>query len=387
MGSDRFVSAGQVGGGEGSRVVPEWVDRAKKRPWVAHVVRAVERFNARLGSEFGAAITYFSTLALIPILMLAFSISGFVLTWVRPDLLTAVAVAVAEAIGSADETTRAKILALAQNALSNYTAIGIVGLLTALYSGAGWMGNLKNAVRAQWRASFDVQEASGNIVVKTLVNLVTMLGLIVAMVVTFGLASISTSLTNAVLGWLGLSSERWLAPLLHLLPVIFSVGAGWLLFVYLYTVLPETREPWPVVRRGALLGAVGLAVLQYLTSFLVGLFSHNPAAALFGPVITLMLFFNLFSQLILFVAAWIATARREAVEVGAGEERVRFAPDPEGAASNHPAMVPEQVAVRSVRIGLGAGYLTGAATGAGLGAVLAYLFSAAVRGRKSKPSS
>jgi membrane protein len=318
--------------------------------------------------------------------MLAFSITGFVLTNVRPDLLTAVAVAVAEAIGSADETTRAKILALAQNTLSNYTAIGIAGLLTAVYSGAGWMGNLKNAVRAQWRASFDVQEAKGNIVVKTLVNLLAMLGLIVAMVVTFGLASISTSLTTTVLNWLGLSDERWLAPLLHLLPVIFSVGAGWLLFMYLYTVLPETREPWPVVRRGALLGAIGLAILQYLTSFLVGLFSRNPAAALFGPVITLMLFFNLFSQLVLFVAAWIATARPEAVKMSEDGERVRFALEPDGAASRQPAMVPEQVAVRSVRIGLGAGYLTGAATGTGLGAALIYLFSAAVRGRKSKPS-
>ena len=367
--------------------MPEWVERAKKRPWVAHLARAVERFSTRLGSEFGAAVTYFSALAVVPILMLAFSITGFVLTRVRPDLLTAVAVAVAEAIGSADETTRAKILALAQNTLGNYTAIGIVGLLTALYSGAGWMGNLKNAVRTQWRASFDVQEAKGNIVVKILVNLLTMLGLIVAMVVTFGLASISTSLTNTVLDWLGLSEVRWLAPLLHLLPVIFSVGAGWLLFMYLYTVLPESREPWPVVRRGALLGAIGLAILQYLTSFLVGLFSHNSAAALFGPVITLMLFFNLFAQLILFVAAWIATARQEAVEVGDGEERVRFALEPEGAASKQPAMVPEQVAVRSVRIGLGAGYLTGAATGTGLGAALAYLFSAAVRGRKSKQSS
>ena len=70
--------------------MPEWVERAKKRPWVAHLLRAVERFNTRLGSEFGAAITYFSVLALVPILMLAFSITGFVLTSVRPDLLDGV---------------------------------------------------------------------------------------------------------------------------------------------------------------------------------------------------------------------------------------------------------------------------------------------------------
>jgi membrane protein len=368
--------------------MPEWVERAKQRPWVAHLLRAVERFNTRLGLEFGAAVTYFSVLAVVPILMLAFSITGFVLTNVRPDLLTAIAVAVGDTLGRADEATRARILALVQNALGNYTAIGIVGLIAVLYFGVGWMANLKNAVRAQWRPSFDLQKERNNVVVKTLVNLLSMLGLIVAVIVTFGLASISTSLTGTVLDWLGLSSVRWLAPVLHLLPVVFSVSAGWLLFVYLYSVLPETREPWPVVRRGALLGGVGLAILQYLTSFLVGVFSHNPAAALFGPAITLMLFFNLFALLILFVAAWIATARHEAVLVDEDEEeRVRFALEPAGAAAEQQPTVPEQVAVRSVRLGLGAGYLTGAATGTGLGAALAYLFSAAVRGRKPRRPS
>jgi hypothetical protein len=44
--------------------------------------------------------------------------------------------------------------------------------------------------------------------------------------------------------------------------------------------------------------------------------------------------------------------------------------------------VPEAVAVRSVRAGMSAGYVTGAATGVGLGAALAYLVSAGVRGRK-----
>ena len=41
----------------------------KAIPSVAHIIRAVDRFNDRLGSQFGAAITYFSFLSLIPILM------------------------------------------------------------------------------------------------------------------------------------------------------------------------------------------------------------------------------------------------------------------------------------------------------------------------------
>src|ERR1044071_7856555 len=110
--------------------MPKWVERAKRRPWVAHLLRAWQRFSGRLGSEFGAAITYFSVLALVPILMLAFSITGFVLTNIRPDWLAAVATAVADALGSANPETRAKLFAMAQNALSNYTAIGIVGLVS-----------------------------------------------------------------------------------------------------------------------------------------------------------------------------------------------------------------------------------------------------------------
>ena len=282
-----------------------------------------------------------------------------------------------------------KISGLVTDYLNNWKGVGIVALLAALYSGAGWMGNLKNAVRAQWRPDFDLQEAQGNIVKKTAVNLVLLLGLIVLIAITFALASLSTALTGTVLDALGLSHIGWLRPVLHFVPIIFSIGAGWLLFMYLYTVLPEDREPWPIVRRGALIGAVGLGVLQYGTGLLFAAFQNNKAAQLFGPVIVLMLFFNVFAQLILFIAAWIATARHEAIAVP--EEKVRFALTPEserdadsGSDAEHgePVMVPQKIAARSVQVGLGAGYVTGAATGVGLGATLAWLVSKTVRGHR-----
>jgi membrane protein len=180
---------------------------------------------------------------------------------------------------------------------------------------------------------------------------------------------------------------------LRIVPIIFSVGAGWLLFMYLFTVLPKDREPWPGVRRGALIGAIGLGVLQYTAGLLFNLFQYNRAASIFGPVIVLMLFFNIFAQLILFVAAWIATANQDAVP--AIEEKVRFPLTPAGTQGNEdvgpaghgrkPVMVPQPVAVRSVQVGLGAGYITGTATGVGLGAALAWLLSKAVRGRRYEP--
>ena len=77
--------------------VPESIGRLEQRPWIAHMIRAVQHYISRLGSQFAAATTYFSVLALVPILMMAFSITGLVLTVVQPGLLDNVADAVADA--------------------------------------------------------------------------------------------------------------------------------------------------------------------------------------------------------------------------------------------------------------------------------------------------
>jgi membrane protein len=363
--------------------LPASIKRLEHQPWIAHMVRAAERYLSRLGSQFAAATTYFSVLAIVPIMMVAFSITGFVLTVVQPGLVDDVADAAAKALGGADAATRDKILKLVNNALSSFWTIGIVGLVAALYTGAMWMGHLKNAVRTQWRPGFDLRPQKINIVLKTLGNLLILAGFIVGMAVSFGLASLSTSFANTVVGWLGLSDQPWIAPLLRISSIAFSIGAGWLIFMYLYTVLPETREPWSVVRRGALLGSIALVALQFVAGFLISAFRGNPAAAIFGPVIVVMLFFNIFAQLTLFVAAWIATAQHEAVPVAPDEEtHTAPTPAPQETEPEEANVVPEAVAARSVRVGMGAGYVTGAATGVGLGAALAYALSAAVRGRK-----
>ena len=393
----------------------QWLAKIMEAPPIAHLMRANKRFGGRLGNQFGAAITYFSVLAIVPIIMFAFSVLGFVLVTAAPQLMQPTLATITDAMSGLDEGTRKSIKSVVENALQHYAAIGIIGAISALYSGAGWMGNLKDAVRAQWRPSFDMVIKRENFVVKTLTNLVSLLGLLIMLAVTFAVASVSTSLSGHIVSWLGLVHISWLSPVLKIIPVLVSIGAGWLIFMYLYVVLPETREPWKAVRRGALIGAVGLGVLEYLTSFLIGKFASNPAAALFGPVIALMLFFNLFARLILFVAAWIGTADHPAepefvdgepvpdasrsddratadqqshdhgAKVGAGhvsDAGTGAGPDsspegddgdPRGPWTKTPGLVPVPVAARSVRVGTRAGYLVGAATGIGAGSVLAQL--------------
>jgi membrane protein len=355
--------------------VKEWLIRLRNRPQIAHLLRAVARYSERLGSQFAAAMTYFSVLALVPVLMFAFSILGFVLVVLRPDLIDQVVAQVSSALGGLDKSTQQSLSDVIDNALRNYTAVGIVGLLSAAYSGAGWIGNVKKAVRAQWKSDFDDAEPKVNIAKLILINLGTLLGALVLIGVTFALASVSTGLAQTILNALGVGGVGWLLWLVRLAPVAVSIGTGWLLFMFLYTTLPSNRMPWKAVRRGSLIGAIGLAILQYLTGFLIGIFLGNKAASIFGPVIAIMLFFNLFSVLILLVAAWIATAdeqRTEPVDDLTGRLR-QLTQEATGTITAEPEVpqVAQPVAVRSVRIGMGMGYVTGAATGIGLGALVA----------------
>ena len=68
---------------------PSFLEKQRAaRPWLDHLVRAAGRFQEQKGDYYAAGITYFSVLALIPIMMVAFAVAGFVLaghpsTWSR----------------------------------------------------------------------------------------------------------------------------------------------------------------------------------------------------------------------------------------------------------------------------------------------------------------
>ena len=57
-----------------------------KYEWLDHLVRAGARYTERHGDHYAAAITYFSVLSLVPLMMIAFAAAGFVL-FLQPDLL------------------------------------------------------------------------------------------------------------------------------------------------------------------------------------------------------------------------------------------------------------------------------------------------------------
>lgn len=287
------------------------LDALMALPWVAHILRAWTRFGNRLGNQFAAAITYFSVLALVPIIMFAFSMLGMTLTTLRPDMLEGITDKLVQQLG--DAGAGKKIGDLMEEYLRNWRAVGLFGLLSLLYAGSGWVGNLRAAVQAQWRPEFEHKEDDRNIILQTLSNMGVLIVLLLGVLLSFSVTIAGTTMTGRVSDWIGLGDLPGGGLLLRLIAFLLTVAASWVLFMLIYSVLPEDYNVNKAKMVGSLIAAILFALLQMVTGQLMDVFTKNKAAALFGPVIVMMLFMNVFARVILLVASWIATTKQPAV--------------------------------------------------------------------------
>lgn len=282
--------------------VAEVGHNAVNRPGPAHLMRAVQRFGQRLGNQFGAAITYFLVLAVMPIAMVSLASIGFVLDVARPELLPEVTEQI-EAFTAGNESLTKTL----EGYLLDWQAVGIIGILTGLYTGQGFIGNLGAAVRAQLHDDFDDAVPEKSFVAKVLGNVVTLIGLIIGLLLAVALTVVGTGLRSMIADLLGLSG--FAASLLFIVPVILTFGAAWMIFWFLFTMLPERPVDKQAKNRGSLIGATAFLILINFSTVLVNLFSGNKAAGVFGSIIAIMLTLNVFARIILFIAAWIGTAK------------------------------------------------------------------------------
>jgi membrane protein len=362
------------------------VKRVVALPWVAHLLRAIDRFTSRLGSQFAAAITYFSVLAIVPVLMIAFSILGLTIEVLRPDLAQTLVIAIEsrlESVGSAHDIANKLV-----DTLQNWRGVLFVALLSAGYAGTGWVGNIRQAINAMWHPEGIKSTGAAGIVgwlANFGKNLLILLGLIVLGAVTVGISLSATAAQSLVLGWLGLSTS-WVASALTVIAaLLLSLLTGWGLFLYLYWILPQDRGPFRDIGRGALFGSVGLAALQYFAGTLNGIFLHNSAAAIFGPVIVLMLSLNIFATLVMLGAAWTATTQQvEPLTLDGGDPEATMLPLAENPYVIAQVLVPQKIAKRGVTLGIVAGYALGGVAGVGLGAVLGRLAGAVAHRRRRR---
>ncbi|MBV9843868.1 MAG: YihY/virulence factor BrkB family protein [Kutzneria sp.] len=270
-------------------------------PWLDHLARAGARYGERYGDHYAASITYYSVLSLIPMLMLGFSVAGYVLagdTTLLVKLKDGVVAAVPGELGG-------QLATIVDKMVDARGSMGIVGLLAAAYSGLGWMTSLRDALTAQWTRSRPELP-----ILRTAVkDLLALIGLGLSLLVSLGIAAIGTSVGTSLLDFVGLTGSGPAGVLLTIGSLVLGLLTSWLIFLWVLSGLPRVMVGVRSAVRGAVAGAVGFEVLKQVGNVYLQLIKGSPAFSVLGTVLGLLVFINLVSRLLVFVTAWTATAR------------------------------------------------------------------------------
>jgi len=262
--------------------------------------RAWQRYNAARGNVLAAGIGYFAFFSIFPAVALAFTVFGFVLRG-HPELLQSVADGLSAYLPGfiQDPKHPDGLIPVQAPQAAALTITGVISFVTLVLAGMGWLG----AVREGIRAVFGAQGPVGNMVTTKLRDL----GVLLTLGLGIALSSVLTSGVGVAAGWiakgLGLSDRGWVV---QLAGFAVSVLADTALMLVLLLVLSGVQAPWRALSQGALVGGVGFSLLKLTAGTLLSRVTANPLFASIAIVVGLLFWLNLVGRLTLLAAAWAA---------------------------------------------------------------------------------
>jgi membrane protein len=354
-------------------VTVRWHRLRERRASVRHTAQAWQRLQDNNGGQYAAAITYFSFLALFPLILLAVSITGFVLHS-HPQTLQDLFDRVTENVPGQLGTTLKKSIS---TAIKARTGVGIIGLVGVLLTGLGWIGNLRAAVEAVWGR----KPKGRNFFLARVWNLMVLAGLALGLIISLALTAGGTALSNKLVSLLALDGKPGTQTLVTVVGLALAVAGDMVIFSWLLVRLPGVDVPSRVVLKGALLASVGFEILKIAGTYTIKRSASSATAGPFASVVAILIWIQLVARWMLFCAAWMSvlTDERAAAEA---PDTVQQQVDDQAAQTSEPTPVSRPVVTGATIFG--AGFAAGAAFGTWLLSRLRWPGPRSARGRTAR---
>ncbi|WP_119583510.1 YihY/virulence factor BrkB family protein [Streptomyces europaeiscabiei] len=270
-----------------------------ERLMTTHAWRSYERLDRVTWTRLAAAMTFISFLALFPLITVAAAVAAATLGKDRQqDLEDRLAEQVP---GISDQLDIAGLV-------DNAGTVGIIAGALLLLTGIGWVGEMRGCLRAVW----EKPEPDENPVLAKAKDTGVLVGLGGAVLVSLAASTAASWAVGGFADQLGIDRDGWGGILLRGAAFAVAVLSGFLLLLYVLTLLPGVQPPRRRLVVAALIGAVGFELLKLLLSgYMQGIASKSMYGA-FGVPIALLLWINFTSKLLLYCAAWTAEGSEEA---------------------------------------------------------------------------
>ncbi|MFF8499734.1 YihY/virulence factor BrkB family protein [Streptomyces anulatus] len=264
-----------------------------------HVWRSYERLDRVHWARLAAAITFISFLALFPLIAVGAAVAAALLSDEQVDTIK-------EKL--ADQVPGISDQLGIDGLIANAGTVGLVAGALLLFTGVGWVGSMRECLRAVWELD-EVQEA--NPVVAKVKDAVLLVGLGGAALATLAVSTIGSTAVGRTADLIGIPEDGAGGILLRVAALAVAVVADFLLLLYLLTLLPGVEPPRRRLVVAALLGAVGFELLKLLLGSYMREVAGKSMYGAFGVPIALLLWINFTAKLLLFCAAWTATGSKE----------------------------------------------------------------------------
>lgn len=190
------------------------------------------------------------------------------------------------------------------------TVAGIVALVALVGAAIGAIGSLRVALRTL----ADKVHDDVFFLWVLLRNLLLAIAIGGGFVLSAGATFVGTSFVGAALEGVGITQDgvtEFATRAVSIVVVfVLDMAVVALAFVTLSGVRARPRSLWS----GAVIGALGLTILQQLSGLFVSGSGSNPLLASFASLIALLLWLNLSAQVILLASTWIIVSEREQVD-------------------------------------------------------------------------
>ncbi len=270
------------------------------------IVRAFLVYSGARGPALADSVTYRTLFSLFAAVLIGFS---FAAVWLsgNPDALAALERSVNNVVpGLVGPDNLLDVSKL--DAPREFTVAGVIGTVGLLGAAIGAIGTLRTALRQI--AGIATDDTLPIFVI--LRNLAVAVGIGVALVGAAVVTFLATAGLTFVRELLGISADSWLSGVLTwLLSTAVVLLLDTVAVAVAFAALSGVKTRRSTLIRGALLGGVGLVVLQQLSGLFVGGAGNNPLLTTFASLIALLLWLNLSSQVILLSGAWITVATEE----------------------------------------------------------------------------
>lgn len=270
------------------------------------LVRAALLYTERRGPMLADSVTYRALFSVFAGVLLGFSLAALWLAG-NPEAWRAIIDAVQSVLpGLIGKDGVIDPKDLQQPA--SLSIAGIISLVALIGAALGAIGSLRTAVRV---IAGTVQDDILFIWV-ILRNLLLAVGIGLSFVLAAAVTFAGQLGVTWISGLLGLPADSplvsWSVPAISLV-VVFALDT--LLLIGVFRLLSGVHAAGRSLWSGALLGALGLVVLQQLSSLFVGGATSNPLLASFASLLALLIWLNLSTQVMLLACAYIVTAEEE----------------------------------------------------------------------------